>query len=244
MSTIKPLLLFDLDGTLTPPRNPIESNMVNFLHEQKNKYSLAIVTGSDYIKVLEQVPKKDLEELFEYVFSENGLVVHKQGKMIKCESIGSRMGEDFTQKLINFILQMFSEIQLPKKRGTFVEYRNGLINVSPIGRSCSQSERDEFFAYDKEHKIRENIVRRLKEEFGQDKLVFSIGGQISIDIYPVGWDKSFCLNHLKTTDFSVLHFFGDKTAPGGNDHEIFTDSRVQGHSVTGPNDTIEQIKTL
>ena len=33
-------------------------------------------------------------------------------------------------------------------RGTFIEFRSGLINVSPIGRSCSQAERDQFFAYD------------------------------------------------------------------------------------------------
>lgn len=34
-------------------------------------------------------------------------------------------------------------------RGTFIEFRSGMINVSPIGRSCSQAERDQFFEYDK-----------------------------------------------------------------------------------------------
>jgi hypothetical protein len=34
-------------------------------------------------------------------------------------------------------------------RGTFVEFRSGLINISPIGRNCSQEERDEFEKYDK-----------------------------------------------------------------------------------------------
>lgn len=33
--------------------------------------------------------------------------------------------------------------------GTFVEFRSGMINVSPIGRNCSQEERDEFERYDK-----------------------------------------------------------------------------------------------
>jgi hypothetical protein len=33
-------------------------------------------------------------------------------------------------------------------RGTFVEYRTGLINVCPVGRSCSQAERDQFAAFD------------------------------------------------------------------------------------------------
>ena len=35
------------------------------------------------------------------------------------------------------------------KRGTFVEFRKGMLNVSPIGRNCSQEERDEFERFDK-----------------------------------------------------------------------------------------------
>ena len=37
-------------------------------------------------------------------------------------------------------------------RGTFIEFRSGMINVSPIGRNCSQEERDEFEKYDKVRK--------------------------------------------------------------------------------------------
>ena len=33
-------------------------------------------------------------------------------------------------------------------RGTFIEFRNGMMNVSPIGRNCSQEERDEFEKFD------------------------------------------------------------------------------------------------
>lgn len=38
-------------------------------------------------------------------------------------------------------------------RGTFIEFRSGMVNVSPIGRNCSQEERDEFEKYDKVHKL-------------------------------------------------------------------------------------------
>lgn len=34
-------------------------------------------------------------------------------------------------------------------RGTFMEFRSGMLNVSPIGRNCSQEEREEFEKYDK-----------------------------------------------------------------------------------------------
>lgn len=42
----------------------------------------------------------------------------------------------------------------------------------------------------------------------------------------------------------TIHFFGDKTDKGGNDHEIFEDSRTIGHKVTSPDDTKAQLKNL
>ncbi|GMF43198.1 unnamed protein product [Phytophthora fragariaefolia] len=53
----------------------------------------------------------------------------------------------------------------------------GMINVSPIGRNCSQEERDEFEKYDHIHKIRETFVEKLRAEFPDYNLTFSIGGQ-------------------------------------------------------------------
>lgn len=44
--------------------------------------------------------------------------------------------------------------------------------------------------------------------------------------------------------FDEIHFFGDKTYPGGNDHEIYNDKRVIGHNVINPNDTIQQLSRL
>jgi phosphomannomutase len=44
----------------------------------------------------------------------------------------------YTQKLINFCLHYMADLDIPIKRGTFVEFRNGMLNVSPIGRNCSQ----------------------------------------------------------------------------------------------------------
>lgn len=44
--------------------------------------------------------------------------------------------------------------------------------------------------------------------------------------------------------YTTIHFFGDKTSPGGNDYEIYTDPRTIGHSVVGPDDTLAQVKKL
>ena len=51
------------------------------------------------------------------------------------------------------------------KRGTFVEFRNGMINVSPVGRNASVEERNAYEKYDKEHGVREKFIKVLKKEF-------------------------------------------------------------------------------
>ena len=37
------------------------------------------------------------------------------------------------------------------------------------------------------------------------------GGQISFDVFPIGWDKTFCLRLIDLSQFKEIHFFGDKT---------------------------------
>lgn len=40
------------------------------------------------------------------------------------------------QEFINFVLHYIADLDIPIKRGTFIEFRNGMLNVSPIGRNC------------------------------------------------------------------------------------------------------------
>ena len=173
----------------------------------------------------------------DYTFSENGLYALKQGEFFSQKAIKDYLGEDRLKKLINFCLHYIADLDIPIKRGTFIEYRTGMLNVSPIGRNCSREERDEFEIYDKTALIRKTFVEKLKQEFGDELLTFSIGGQISFDVFPKGWDKSYCLQFVEK-DFDEIHFFGDKCQPGGNDHEIYADARTIGHEVANPNDTI------
>jgi phosphomannomutase len=119
-----------------------------------------------------------------------------------------------------------------------------MLNISPIGRDCSREERNDYEKFDLEHGIRTKMVAAMKEEFKDLDMTYSIGGQISFDMFPTGWDKTYCLQYLKPEDYDEIHFFGDKTFQGGNDFEIFSHERTIGHTVTSPEDTIEQVTKL
>lgn len=251
----KVLVLFDVDGTLTKSRNAITVEMDQFISELQKKVTVGLVGGSDLRKIAEQMSPntgdddekriKDLIQKYPYVFPENGLIAYENGQLIGKHSLLSMISETNLQRFINFCLAYLSKIDLPVKRGNFIEFRTGMINVSPIGRSCTQAERDQFFAYDTEHQIRVQMVEAMKSEFDKTdlNLSYAIGGQISIDCFPNGWDKTFCLKYVEHK-FDQIYFFGDRTFPGGNDHEIFADARTIGHSVTDPDNTRQLLTDL
>uniref|UniRef100_A0A8C4JA60 Phosphomannomutase n=1 Tax=Dromaius novaehollandiae TaxID=8790 RepID=A0A8C4JA60_DRONO len=135
-------------------------------------------------------------------------------------------------------------VPLPAYRGTFIEFRNGMLNISPIGRSCTPEERIEFSELDKKERIREKFVAALQREFAGKGLRFSRGGMISFDVFPEGWDKRYCLNVLDDERFDAIHFFGNETTPGGNDYEIYDDPRTVGHSVQSPQDTVQRCREI
>ncbi|XP_050432211.1 uncharacterized protein LOC126840485 [Adelges cooleyi] len=239
------ICLFDVDGTVTDPRQPIDPSVRSYLINDLKKVSnIGLVSGSDISKISEQIGGSEFVSQFDYVFAENGLVAFKNGTEFKKQTIVDYLGEEKLQKFINFALGYMSKIELPFKRGTFVEFRTGMINISPVGRSCTKTERDEFEQYDKIHNIRKKFIESIKEQLPDIGLTYSIGGQISFDCFPVGWDKRFCLRYLESEFEGNIHFFGDKTFTGGNDYEIFNDSRVVGHTVTNPKDTVSQLNNL
>ncbi|ORX68262.1 sec53p [Linderina pennispora] len=217
--------------------------MKQTLADTRKKCVIGFVGGSDFVKQQEQLGENALD-MFDFCFSENGLTAYRQGKELPGNSFLKFLGEDRYARLVNFCLRYIADLELPQKRGTFVEFRNGMVNISPIGRSCTREERNNYEKFDLEHKIREKFVEALEKEFPDYGLKYSIGGQISFDVFPIGWDKTYCLRHIKDEGFKTIHFFGDKSFKGGNDYEIYTHPDVAGHAVNSPVDTEAILKDL
>jgi phosphomannomutase len=59
------------------------------------------------------------------------------------------------------------------------------------------------------------LVKALQQKFPDYGLQYAIGGQISIDVFPIGWDKTYSLGILADEHFDEIHFFGDKTQKVG-----------------------------
>lgn len=167
---------------------------------------------------------------------------YRFGTLIERVSFMNYLGEENYSKLIGFILSHLGSLQLPIRRSRFVELRSGILNVSPIGRDCSGQERLDFEQLDAIKGFRDSLCDTVQQHFGDLNLCCTKGGQISVDIYPKGWDKTFCLKHvIQEGCFKEVYFFGDRIVPGGNDYEIGTHPGIYSFKVSNWEDCQDKL---
>ena len=141
--------------------------MLALLHALRQKVAIGYVGGSDLAKQQEQLGTSEIPvtTMFDFCFAENGLTAYKMGVPLASHSFIKWLGEEKYKELVKFVLHYIADLDIPVKRGTFIEFRNGMVNISPVGRNASVQERNDFNAYDQEHKVREKLVGILREKF-------------------------------------------------------------------------------
>jgi len=225
--------LFDIDGTLTPSRERIvdsfEIFFVRFIQARKSQGdNIILVTGSDKDKTIEQIGLP-LWRMVDYCFQNCGNQIYQKGNLIRESEWQQPEG------LIQSVKNIIRRSCWFGTAGNNIEHRQGMINISTVGRDCTKEERTEYYEWDKVNEERKHIVNLLKSKY--DNLDLAIGGEISIDIYEKGKDKAQAIEAIR--DFGLLGkniFFGDRCEEGGNDHSIALASD-EFHNVKDWNDT-------
>ena len=232
---MKNLVLFDMDGTLTPPRSHLDYNLVDTLRELVRFAEIGIVTGSDLDYLMDQcgfLTSKDDIKLKLHLLPCNGTkhcappeYKHKSYSLKHKQNMRKHIGEvNFTKimkKLIDYQNHVVSHYDLPLT-GHFISYRGSMLNWCPIGRNASINDRLSFKSLDKSLRpsFRGLLLKQIEEEFETSRIPVTIklGGDTSFDIYPNGWDKTYALKHF--SDYEI-YFLGDKCGENGNDKEIY-----------------------
>ena len=199
--------VFDIDGTLTPSRLPIDKKFESFFLEWMKNKKVYLVTGSDKDKTIEQVGEK-IWTRSKRVYQSCGNAVYENGNLIKQSEF------KLTPELKELLDEFLKITNWPYKYDINIEERIGLINFSTIGRDCPQDRRDDYYTWDNVNKERKTICKIIEDRFPE--IEATIGGQISIDIYPKGQNKAQVLDDIK----GQVIFIGDKCKPGGNDYPI------------------------
>jgi phosphomannomutase len=199
---------------------------------------VGVVGGSDRPKAVKQLGLDVLDFIMDHCFHENGCVYYRGGDLVAQDRIEDFLSQRELNEFVSFILRLIADSDSPWKTGTFIERRSCMLNISPIGRACTQQQREQFFAWDKQSGCRSAMVQKIRQEFPDLPFELAVGGQISIDVYPTGFNKTRCLKYVNSYD--KIYFIGDSVQPGGNDYELYVDPGVTGIHTSGFQQT-EQI---
>ena len=226
--------LFDVDGTLTPSMSKMENDTsMRFLNWMRGK-EVYIVAGSDNHKVYRQLPASILSRL-------DGIFCSSANELWQCGGPIYKNDWTPTDDFFSYLGKLYQNSHFTPKGKNFIEKRTGMINFSIVGREAPKELREIYYEWDKKIKDRENMAKAIMLDYPE--LQACIGGQISIDIYPKGQDKSQASRWVTENLKKEMVFFGDKCNPGGNDYPIANDiiQRECGtyHNVESPTQTLE-----
>jgi len=204
------IFLFDVDGTLTPPRQTMTREFTPSFDRLATEEIVYIVSGSDIKKIREQVPESALAKC-QGIFGSSGNELWIDGVLVYGHEFA--VPDSLLAQLKNWVIHS----EYPDRRGKHVEYRPGMLNFSTVGRRASLADRRKYAQWDAESGERHRIADNIRAN--HPGLQVAIGGEISVDIYPAGWDKSQAVAYIKEHHPAIpINFFGDKTSKHGNDY--------------------------
>lgn len=202
-------LFFDMDLTISPPRQPMLDEMERFLREVPA--TVTIVSGS----TLEQIAFQT-NQLPAYTLGQNG---NHATDIENNELWHFPLDEHHRAEIFAHIDAIIARLDHELNHDwSPIEDRGGQITFSPIGNIAPVELKH---TYDPDRKKRETWLKEIP--FNSDELVVKIGGSTSLDyihkdrhkgtgvqrlIDHMGWDKQACV------------YFGDGLYPGGNDEAV------------------------
>jgi len=210
MTVNKTAFLFDVDGTLTPSRQSMNSQFRIWFCEFMSENDVYLVTGSDYEKTVEQLGVTITENV-KAVYNCSGNDVWINGKNVYTSDW------KLPAEPHEFLNECLQRSDFPLRTGNHFEHRPGTVNFSIVGRNATHGERKLYVKYDAETNERKLIVNAFNDLFG-DTIEATAGGETGLDIYPRGKDKSQIIQSFSEYD-SVI-FIGDRCEPGGNDYTL------------------------
>lgn len=235
-------IVFDIDNTLTPPREALGAQMARRLADLSIPFALA--AGSDRQLLMSQF----FEPLYRHGFrgqfdaflcngaSRYRCVCSDQLSVDPVDefSLRAHLGDAYPQfwALLERLststafalsgdLQPFGEVLVD---------REAMVNFAPIGRpkgALTEQARDNrrrFIEFDEQSGYRARLMPVLRaaldEQLPGNDLLLTLGGQTSFDIVVRGRDKSFAVSSLLKEGFDAVTYVGDALFPGGNDAAV------------------------
>jgi len=203
---------FDLDGTLTAPRQPIDAHFNMMLVAFAKQNPVYLVTGSHRSKIEAQLPAETIDACA-------GMFACSGAEMWIGERLIYRKQHTFPVDMVETVERLVGSSAYEGRCSKPVECHPGTVNLSTIGHDATREERGKYHLWDQLTGERQEFIRILQSSFPQYEV--SAGGQVSIDIVPRGWTKAVAKTEIERHHpHCSITFFGDRMQEGGNDKPL------------------------
>lgn len=240
------LVVFDLDGTLSPSKSPLEPAMAEVILKLLSKIKVAVISGGGYpqfqIQFLQNLPTSSQS------FSNLFLLPTSGTKFYVWRSTWNEVyAEHLTpiekEKIMSSLKDALSSTGfMPSNTvyGDLIEDRGSQITFSALGQSAPLNLKS---AWDPDRSKRQKIADIIKTKIPEFDV--RIGGSTSIDITKRGINKAFGIrkleDYLKLGPEQIV-FVGDALFQGGNDFPAKA-TGVDCIQVAGPEETKKLIES-
>ncbi len=235
---MKKLIVFDLDGTLSESKSPLDESMAALLHRLLAAVKVAVISGGDW----PQFEKQLLSHLPQDASLGNLSLLPACGtKFYQYTGHWTKLYEEgFTrdekEKIIASLKRALADAdyQAGKVWGEVIEDRGSQITFSALGQQAPLREKEKWDP---------DFVKRKKIKAILDTFIpeFSVrmGGSTSIDVTKPGIDKGYGLRKLRdilSTPLQEMIYIGDAIFVGGNDYAA-KEAGVDCIPIRGPSET-------
>jgi len=240
------LVLFDMDGTLTESKMPIDAKMVSLLGQLLVFKKVAVVSGCSMkrfeAQLLDNIKLDDGVARNLYLFPALGTSFYRFNggwEQVYKESLPKGSLELARDALLEATVGF--NVPWGKAYGEIMEDRGGQITFSALGQDAPLDLKAEW---DWDYKKRFRIKERLK--LALPGFEITVGGTTSISFTRKGVDKAYCLEkiwrYFGFTKSSIL-FVGNAIFEGGDDYAL-RKAGVSCISVQTPRNTRKVIKGI
>lgn len=241
----KKIIVFDLDGTITPSKSPMDAEMATLFSRILDRMKIAVITGGGFerfeaqFQALDCTPEQRRRLFF---FPTTGTRFYKF--IDSWEQVyADEMTEEERQKIKDAFVRAYQDIDYHDPEivyGEVVEDRGTQVTFSACGQQAPLEVKEAFkAAHDDRRLALADAVRKLLPDFE-----VKVPGVTSIDVTRKGIDKGYGIGKIEEhlgISVSEMVFVGDALYEGGNDHPVIR-TGVETVAVKDPEETKAVLK--
>ena len=242
----KQLIVFDLDGTLAPSKQPIAPDMAELVVRLLARKKVAVISGGGYpqfeIQFLGALPGTSSYFSNLFLLPASGTRLYDWHGAWKAQYAEHLSPHEKTKVIAALNAAMIGSgyIKPDKTYGDIIEDRGSQITFSALGQNVPI---DVKSAWDPTRTKREKMAEILQKKIPEFDV--RLGGTTSIDITRRGVNKAYGIRKLEQflkIPADDIVFVGDALFYGGNDYPAKA-TGVDCISVKGPEDTKKIIES-